>query len=114
MPTYEYACDDCGHEFEEFQSITARPLRKCPKCGKLKLRRLIGSGGGVIFKGSGFYETDYRSASYKKAAEAEKSAANTTSKDGDSKKSEGKKDKSLGGSSTSPKATEKPATRKAS
>jgi putative FmdB family regulatory protein len=114
MPTYEYACDDCGHEFEEFQSITARPLRKCPKCGKLKLRRLIGSGGGVIFKGSGFYETDYRSASYEKAAEAEKSAASGTSKDGDAKKTDGKKEKTSHDSSTSPKANEKPATRKAS
>ncbi|MBU0616716.1 MAG: zinc ribbon domain-containing protein, partial [Planctomycetes bacterium] len=74
MPTYEYACESCGHEFEEFQSITARPLKKCPQCGKPKLHRLIGTGGGVIFKGSGFYQTDYRSESYKKAAEAEKSA----------------------------------------
>ena len=86
MPTYEYACDNCGHEFERFQSITARPLRKCPVCGKSRLRRLIGTGGGVIFKGSGFYETDYRSESYKKAAEAEKNAASDSSKDGDSKK----------------------------
>ena len=75
MPTYEYACDECGHEFEEFQSITARPLKKCPECGQRGLQRLISAGGGVIFKGSGFYQTDYRSESYKKAAEAEKSAA---------------------------------------
>jgi putative FmdB family regulatory protein len=91
MPTYEYACDGCGHEFEEFQSIIARPLRKCPVCGKLKLQRLIGTGGGVIFKGSGFYQTDYRSESYKKAVEAEKSAASGSSKDGDSKAADGKK-----------------------
>jgi putative FmdB family regulatory protein len=71
MPTYDYQCDACGHEFEEFQSITAAPLKKCPKCGKNKLVRLIGTGAGVIFKGSGFYETDYRSESYKKAAKAE-------------------------------------------
>ena len=72
MPTYEYACDACGHEFEEFQSITADPLKKCPECGKNKLRRLIGTGAGIIFKGSGFYETDYRSDGYKKAEKAEK------------------------------------------
>lgn len=75
MPTYEYACEACEHEFEEFQSITAAPLRSCPRCGKLRLRRLIGTGAGLIFKGSGFYETDYRSESYKKAAEAEKKNA---------------------------------------
>ena len=72
MPTYEYLCDACGHEFEEFQSITAKALRKCPKCSKLKLKRLIGTGAGIIFKGNGFYETDYRSESYKKGKEKEK------------------------------------------
>lgn len=71
MPTYEYVCDACEHEFEEFQSITAKPLRKCPECGKARLKRLIGTGAGIIFKGSGFYETDYRSESYKKGAKAE-------------------------------------------
>ena len=71
MPTYEYVCDACEHAFEEFHSITAKPLRKCPECGKSKLRRLIGTGAGIIFKGSGFYETDYRSDSYRKSAEAE-------------------------------------------
>ncbi|MFO0837641.1 MAG: zinc ribbon domain-containing protein [Phycisphaerae bacterium] len=75
MPTYDYACQNCGHEFEEFQSISADPLIKCPKCGKRSLKRLIGTGGGVIFKGSGFYQTDYRSESYKKAADADKPAA---------------------------------------
>lgn len=69
MPTYEYKCENCGHTFEKFQSITKKPSRKCPKCGKLRLKRLIGSGSGVIFKGPGFYETDYRSKEYKKAAE---------------------------------------------
>ena len=82
MPTYEYTCESCGYEFEQFQSMTAKPVRKCPKCGKASVRRLIGVGGGVIFKGSGFYATDYRSESYKKAAESEKSA---TSKDTDKK-----------------------------
>ncbi len=75
MPTYDYECDACGHAFEEFQSITAKPIRKCPECGKRKVRRLIGTGAGVIFKGSGFYQTDYRSNSYKKGAENEKSSS---------------------------------------
>ena len=79
MPTYEYACDACAHEFEEFQSITAPPLKKCPECGRPRLRRLIGTGAGVLFKGSGFYQTDYRSESYKKAAEAETKSADTKS-----------------------------------
>jgi len=87
MPTYEYACDACEHEFEEFQSITAKPLRKCPECGKNKLKRLIGTGAGIIFKGSGFYETDYRSDSYKKGAEAEKKDASSESKSKDTAKS---------------------------
>jgi len=65
MPTYEYVCKNCGHKFEKFQSITANSLRKCPQCGKMKLQRLIGSGAGIIFKGSGFYQTDYRTDSYK-------------------------------------------------
>jgi putative FmdB family regulatory protein len=67
MPTYEYQCEKCGYEFEKFQSMTASVLRKCPKCGKSSLKRLIGTGAGVIFKGSGFYQTDYRSDSYKQA-----------------------------------------------
>ena len=68
MPTYDYICEDCGYEFEQFQSIKAPPLRKCPICKKTSLKRLIGSGSALIFKGSGFYETDYRSESYKKQA----------------------------------------------
>jgi putative FmdB family regulatory protein len=66
MPTYEYICESCDHRFEKFQSMKARSLRKCPSCSKPQLRRLIGSGSAVIFKGSGFYQTDYRDASYKK------------------------------------------------
>jgi len=65
MPTYAYKCDHCEHEFDLFQSITAKSIRKCPECTRLKLRRLIGTGAGIIFKGAGFYETDYRSESYK-------------------------------------------------
>lgn len=60
MPTYEYECDACGHAFEKLQRMTDAAVRKCPKCGKLKVRRLISGGAGVIFKGSGFYETDYK------------------------------------------------------
>ena len=75
MPTYDYKCDACDHQWEELQSIKAAPTKKCPKCGKSKARRQIGGGAGLIFKGSGFYLTDYRSDSYKKAAEADKKAA---------------------------------------
>ncbi len=91
MPTYDYECDACGHEFELFQSISAPIKRKCPECKKLKLRRLFGTGAAVVFKGSGFYETDYRSESYKKGAQ-------------DAKKSKDKaKEKSSGSSSKSEK-----------
>ena len=76
MPTYEYHCDACGNDFEEFQSITAKPTKKCPKCGKLKVRRLISAGAGLIFKGSGFYITDYRSEGYQKDATAASSSEN--------------------------------------
>ena len=81
MPTYDYECDACGHRFELFQSIKAAPIRKCPTCGKLKARRLIGIGAGVIFKGSGFYCTDYRNKSY--AAAAKKDGAETSAGGGD-------------------------------
>jgi putative FmdB family regulatory protein len=74
MPTYDYECDGCGHSFELFQSISEPVKKKCPECGKPKLRRLFGTGAAVVFKGSGFYQTDYRSDSYKKAAEKDKPA----------------------------------------
>ncbi len=74
MPTYEYRCEKCGHAFEEFQSITAKPIKKCPKCGKLAVKRLISAGVGIIFRGSGFYETDYRSDQYKAAAKKDSQA----------------------------------------
>jgi putative regulatory protein, FmdB family len=79
MPTYEYQCDACEHNFDEFQSINDKPLRKCPKCGKKKLRRVFGAGAAVLFKGSGFYETDYRSESYQKAAKADQEAPKSSS-----------------------------------
>ena len=71
MPTYEYKCSACGHGFEEFQPISSKPIRKCPKCGKLAVNRLISTGGGIIFRGSAFYQTDYRSESYKAGAKKE-------------------------------------------
>jgi len=105
MPTYEYVCDACSHEFELFQSMSASIKRKCPECSKLKLKRLIGIGSGVIFKGSGFYQTDYRSDSYKKAAEADKKASTEKSSKKEEKKSDtsktSDKSKSTGTSSKS-------------
>jgi putative FmdB family regulatory protein len=88
MPTYDYECDGCGHTFELFQSIMAEPEKKCPKCAKKKLRRLIGTGAAVMFKGSGFYQTDYRSESYKKSAASDKK---TTESSGETKSSDGAK-----------------------
>jgi putative FmdB family regulatory protein len=79
MPTYDYSCDACQHKFEQFESISAEPQKKCPKCSKRKLRRLFGAGAGVVFKGSGFYQTDYRSESYSKAAAADKPPAESSS-----------------------------------
>jgi putative FmdB family regulatory protein len=78
MPTYDYQCSKCGHRFEEFQSMTAKALRKCPECGKAALERLIGAGAGVIFKGSGFYQTDYRPASYDQQAKADSGGCTET------------------------------------
>lgn len=72
MPTYDYKCRACGHAFEKFQQITARPIRKCPRCGQRRVKRLIGAGAGIIFRGSGFYQTDYRTDAYRKAAEKDK------------------------------------------
>ena len=85
MPTYDYVCDGCGHAFELFQSMTDAVKKTCPKCGKKKLRRLIGAGGAIVFKGSGFYKTDYRSDSYKKGAEADKKSSGGSGDGGGSK-----------------------------
>ena len=79
MPTYEYVCEGCGHEFEELQSFKDEPLKVCPKCREEKLRRLFGTGAAILFKGSGFYQTDYRSESYKAAAKADQEAAKPAS-----------------------------------
>jgi putative FmdB family regulatory protein len=81
MPTYDYVCEACDHGFEFFQSINDRTKRKCPQCGKHKLRRLIGGGAAILFKGAGFYQTDYRSESYKKGAEAAKKSEQSASDD---------------------------------
>ena len=93
MPTYEYQCDACEHNFDDFQSINDKPLKKCPKCGKKKLRRVFGAGAAILFKGSGFYQTDYRSESYKAGAKA------------DNPKPEGGKDGAAGTSDTKPQET---------
>ena len=106
MPTYEYQCDQCQHNFDEFQSFSEKPLKKCPKCGKPKLRRVFGTGAAVIFKGSGFYQTDYRSESYKQGAKAEETQS------GGSKK-EANGTPAAADSSGSTGATEKPATKSA-
>ena len=88
MPTYDYVCKDCDHQWELFQSMKDNPIRKCPSCGKLKAKRVIGAGAGIIFKGSGFYQTDYRSDSYKKDAKADKKAQSSTESKSDSSKSD--------------------------
>jgi putative FmdB family regulatory protein len=89
MPTYDYECDACGHAMELFQGINDPVKKKCPDCGKNKLKRLFGTGAAIVFKGSGFYQTDYRSEGYKKAAAAD-SKSNSSDK-GDSKSSDGGK-----------------------
>ncbi len=91
MPTYDYECRECGHRWELFQQMKENPKRKCPECGRLKARRLIGPGAGIIFKGSGFYQTDYRSQAYSDAAKADKKAEKTANEKS-SKKSESKSD----------------------
>jgi putative FmdB family regulatory protein len=103
MPTYDYECDACGHEFELFQSISEPIKKKCPACGKPKLRRLFGTGAAVVFKGSGFYQTDYRSESYKKAADKDKPASES--------KPDGKSDaKSETKTESKPSSEDKPVT----
>jgi len=80
MPTYDYRCAACGHDLEVFQSINDPVLKKCPKCKKSKLERLIGPGAGILFKGGGFYQTDYRSENYKKGETAEKASSEPAAK----------------------------------
>ena len=110
MPTYDYRCRACDHEFEHFQSMTSKVLRKCPECGKLQLQRLIGAGAGLLFKGSGFYITDYRSDSYKSGRKKDGESG------GGSADKKGTSDSGTGSSSSSadkkPAAENKPASRK--
>lgn len=101
MPTYEYKCQSCGHEFELFQQMSDAVKKKCPVCAKLQLKRLIGSGSAVMFKGSGFYETDYRSESYKKDA---KKADESSKPKKDTKKSSDSKKNSKDNSASSKKS----------
>lgn len=79
MPTYEYECEKCGYRFEEFQKMTDEPLKNCPKCKENGLKRLIGVGGGIIFKGPGFYTTEYRSEEYKRREREEKGLSSSKS-----------------------------------
>jgi len=101
MPTYDYECDACHHTFEEFQAMKDEPLKKCPKCKKNKLRRLFGTGGALLFKGDGFYITDYRSESYKAAA---KKDSESSGKPAGSDKPAGTDSKSSGAATTGNKA----------
>ena len=103
MPTYEYRCTACRHKFEVFHSMTDSPRRKCPECGKNALERLIGTGAAVLFKGSGFYQTDYRSESYKKAAEAVTKAPGAAKAGAESKSAEKKGGANEGAPATTPK-----------
>jgi putative FmdB family regulatory protein len=91
MPTYDYQCGACGHEWELFQSMNDSPVKSCPKCKKRKAKRLLGLGAGLIFKGTGFYETDYKK---KTGGEAkDKSSSDSSSSDsGSSDKSSPKKE----------------------
>ncbi len=101
MPTYAYQCQACDHRFEKFQSMTARILRKCPECAESSLERLIGPGAGIIFRGSGFYSTDYRSDSYKAG---EKAA--TDQKESAAKPADSGTEKPAGTDKTTPKSSD--------
>lgn len=105
MPTYDYRCEACRHELDAFQSITAEPLKTCPECGKDELRRLIGAGAGIIFKGSGFYETDYKRARTNgdKKSDNGKSDSSSSSESKSDAKSESTSKRKDGGSSSSSK-----------
>jgi putative FmdB family regulatory protein len=118
VPTYDYVCDACGHALEIFQPMSEAPKKKCPKCGKSKLARRIGAGAGFLFKGSGFYLTDYRSKSYTEGQKADSGASAETKSGAESsatpvdasstKKSETKSEsKSDGGSAPKTKVTPK-------
>lgn len=107
MPTYDYRCKACNHEFELFQSMSDPVKKKCPSCGKSALERLIGTGAALVFKGSGFYQTDYRSESYKQAAKAE--SAGSGSDGGVKGAGESKGGSKSGGSDAKPVASKQEA-----
>src|SRR5215469_9232516 len=108
MPTYDYICEECGNEFEAYESITAPPRTECPECTRPRLRRKIGPGAAILFKGSGFYQTDYRSESYKKSAEADRPSGQAAT--GAEKSSAGtSKSKSSGDSAAAPATSTSPA-----
>lgn len=92
MPTYDYRCSACKHEFEKLQSFSEKPVKKCPKCGKAAAKRLIGAGGGIIFKGSGFYQTDYKKSSVPPAKTKDSSDAACKKSSGDPKPKTSSKD----------------------
>lgn len=121
MPTYEYKCKACSHAFERFQSMTDAVLRRCPACGKNTLERLIGTGAAVLFRGSGFYQTDYRSEAYNAAKKAESAGTNGQSSKPDAVKSqapaegsrtESKADPAAAGAQKKRPGAAKPASRK--
>ena len=117
MPTYEYKCTACGHAFEQFQSMSAEPVKKCPQCGKSKVKRLLGTGAGIIFKGSGFYITDYRPDSYNQAAKADNSGGGGgggESKNGDAAKAAAGSSSSSDAAPATPAKADKPAAAKPS
>jgi putative FmdB family regulatory protein len=97
MPTYEYACPKCGHQFEVFQSMKDEPLTKCPACKKSGVKRLLGSGAGLIFKGSGFYITDYKN---KSGGSSSGSSSKSSAKASESKSTGGGGDAKASGTSS--------------
>ena len=107
MPTYEYRCPACGTDFEKFQKMSDPPVAECPGCGAAAERRISG-GSGLLFKGSGFYITDYRGEGYKKAAQAEGGGSSASSDSGGSSSDSGKSE-SKPESKPAPKAESKPA-----
>jgi putative FmdB family regulatory protein len=108
MPTYEYKCEACGYAFERFHSMSAEPIKRCPECGKAKVKRLIGTGAGLIFKGSGFYITDYRDKSYTDKAKAESGGGSSTETKTDAKPAA----EGAGAAATPPASDAKPAAAK--
>ena len=109
MPTYDYECGNCGEKTEIFQKITDDPIKKCPSCGKQKLVRQFGTGAAIVFKGSGFYQTDYRTDSYKKGAESDAKSKDSTPASESKSTSE---TKTSTPSPNSTPATDKPAKKK--